>query len=258
MRLKVKIIFILLISFVKSNSQNIFPFSEEKKWFYVDTSLKPISKKYYSFVFPFIGQRGIVCQKGKYGVIDEKENFIIPCKYDTLTYDYPYFHTVLNKKPGTLNMAGKEIQIPLGGCGGTINTERSFWTYRKNGKIGLLDFRANPPDSLPNVYDELREYNSGIAFAKKGKKWGTINSLGKVITDFSLDSVFIVDFSDRDRYKLIKYISNGKVGFINGYGKIISPPIYKEICFNFGEFTLVSTTNGRAVYIDWNGRKFYN
>ncbi len=217
-----------------------------------------ISKKTYSFIFPFLGNRAIVQQKSKYGVIDEKENLIVPLQYDTISFYYPYFDCIKNKKTIRLDLNGKVIKLTYGECGGVTSTFRIFWTYKKNDKIGLLDFRkSNPPDSLPNIYDELYEYNAGVAFARIGKKWGTINSLGNIITDFTLDSVKIMEFSDRDKYKITKYFTKTGIGFINGSGKVITRPDYQESYFTDGELTLVRTTDNRLVYIDCNGRKFY-
>ncbi len=162
-------------------AQTPFPFRDGNKWFYVNDSLKPISKKTYSFLFPFLGNRAIVQQKKKYGVIDEKENQIVPFQFDTISFDYPFFDCMKNKKRIRLDLNGNVIKLNYEGCGGVTSNFRIFWTYEKNNKIGLLDFRkSNPPDSLPNIYDELHEYNAGIAFARIGKKWGTINSLGNV------------------------------------------------------------------------------
>lgn len=239
--------------------QDIFPFRQGDKWFYVDKSFKPISSKRYLFIYPFIGSRAVVRQNNKYGVIDDKEKTIIPFEYDTISYFYPYFDCVKNKNLYQIDLNGKIIPTITGACGGVTSSSRSCFTYTKGNKIGLLDFYKNStkPDSLPNKYDEFIEFNDGIAAVKIGKKWGIINCLGKVITDFILDSVVVTEYTNRDRDKLCKYFINGQMGFLNGLGKIVTTTKFKDLVFNYNEFSLVKINDNRLVYIDNKGREYY-
>lgn len=252
--------FLLFVLIYKSVAQNKSPFFHKNKWFYVDSSMTRASKNSYSFLFPYIGGYAVAKQNGKYGVIDGHEKAIISFQYDTIVFNgYPPFYCMRNKHEIWLDINEKPVPI-VRGCG--VNSSgRSFWTYKKNNKIGLLKFNLppEPTDSLPNIYDELHEYYEGIALVRIDKKWGTINNSGKIITPVSLDSVQIVNnYSDLDIHKPIEYYNKGNVGFINTKGVIITKPIYKAAYFTVGKFTLVSTSNNKLVYIDSKGHKYYD
>lgn len=258
--MRTTIIIILTFIFIdKLFCQEILPFRQGDKWFYVDTSFKPISSKTYSFIYPFIGTRAVVKQNKKYGVIDDKEKTIIPFEYDTISFYWPYFDCIKNKKYFQIDLNGKIIPSVIGACGGVTSSSRSCFTTVLNKKIRLLDFRKDgyKADTLPTAYDELIEFNDGIAAVRLGKKWGVINCIGGVITDFILDSVVVNQYSNRDRYVLSKYFINGKLGFINGFGKIVTTTKFKDIIFNYDRFSLVKINDNRLVYIDHKGLEYY-
>lgn len=239
-------------------AQNRFPFCQNNKWFYVDSTMKKVSAKTYSFLLPFHGAYAVVQQNNKYGVVDVNEKVIISFQYDTIAFNYtPPFYCIKNKVEIWLDEHEKSIPI-VRGCG-LSSSVRSFWTYKKNNKIGLLKFNSEPQstDSLPNIYDELHEYFEGIALVRIGKKWGTINSSGKTITPISLDSVQVENnYSDVDIHKPIKYYSGNYVGFINTEGVVITKPKYKDFYFTVGKFTLVRTLKDKLVYIDSKGYEY--
>lgn len=253
------VVIIILFSLSTLFAQNKFPYFEKNKWFYVDSTMKKVSKKTYSFVFPFQSGYAVAKLGNKYGVIDANEKTIISFQYDTIAFNStPPFYCIKNKITMWLNI--NEMPIIMEGTCGQSSIGRAFWTYKKNNKIGLLKFNTppNPTDSLPNIYDELHEYSEGIALVRIGKKWGTINSSGKTITNISLDSVQIVNnYTDFDIHKPIKYYYNNQVGFINSHGIVITKPKYKEFYFTIRQFTLVRTANNKLVYIDSNGKEYY-
>lgn len=249
----------ILFLFVLANSfaQNRFPFYESNKWFYVDSAMKKVSDKTYSFLLPFQGNYAVVKQNGKYGVIDYNEKIVVSFDYDTIsTNGTPPFYCMKGDSEIWLDANAKPIPI-IRGCG-LSSSGRSFWTYKKDGKIGLLKFNyPDKSDSLPNIYDELHEYFEGIALVRVGKKWGTIDNLGKTITPISLDSVQIVNaYTDFDIHKPIKYYSGNYVGFINAKGIVITKPKYKDFYFTVGKFTLVRTSKNQLVYIDSKGYEY--
>ncbi len=255
-------IFIFSIVIIFNNycfGQNIFPFKQSDKWLYVDKSFNPISSKTYSFIYPFIGTRAIACQGKKYGVIDEKEEVIIPFKYDTISYDYPYLYCIKSKKASQFDLNGKLVPIIIGACGGVTSSERSCFTIIKNKKIQILDYTKNAykPDTLPTQYDEFIEFSSGVAVVKISNKWQTIYCNGQFINEFHFDSVKVFEYSNRDKYRLSKYYVDGQMGFFNSSGKVITKPKFKELYFNYNEFSLVKTLDNRIVYIDNNGREYY-
>lgn len=257
--MKVIIIYLIVFLYINSlTSQNKFPFYQNKKWFYVDTTMKKVSKKEYTFLFPFQGNYAVAKQNDKYGVVDGNENVIISFQYDTIAFnENPPFYCIKNKKEIWLDIKEQPITMQYG-CGLSSSVVCMF-PYKKNNKIGLLKFNNNnQTDSLPNIYDKLYEYYGGIAIVKVGKKWGAINSDNKIVTPFILDSIQTdLNFSISDKHKLVKYFKQNKIGFLNTSGIIITKPIYKESYFTLGQFTLVRTIDNKLVYIDSKGRKYY-
>lgn len=248
----------IFIFFNNIYSQNKFPFSKNNKWFYVDTAMKKVSNKTYDFVFPFQGGYAVVKQNNKYGVIDGNEKTIISFQYDTIQFNYyPPFYCTKNKQMLCLDINEKPIRMEAT-CG-LSSSGHMFFTYTKNNKIGILQY--NQPyvaDSLPNIYDEFYEYFCGVAIVRIHKKWGTINLNNQIITPIALDSIqMILSLSDFDKYKLIKYYSKSKVGFINTSGVTVTKPKYKDSYFNLMQFTLVRTSKNKLVYIDSKGKEYY-
>lgn len=255
------VILYLLIFFYTNTfiSQNKFPFYHNKKWFYVDTAMKKVSKKVYTFLFPFQGNYAVAKQNDKYGVVDGNENIIISFQYDTIAFNnMPPFYCTKNKKEIWLDIKEQPINMQYG-CGLSSSVICMF-PYKKNNKIGLLKFNGNnnQADSLPNIYDKFYEYYGGIAIVKVENKWGTINSDNKIVTAFILDSIQTdLNFSISDKHKLVKYFNKNQIGFINASGVVITKPIYKDSYFTLGQFTLVRTLDNKLVYIDSKGRKYY-
>lgn len=244
----------------KSFCQTILPFREGDKWFYVSKSLKPISNKTYSFIFPYNEKRAIVQQNKKYGVIDDKEKTIIPFEYDTIAYYKPYFNCIKNEIEINIDENGEIDSLDyFGRCGGIIYTARSCFAIEKNNKILLLNFSKNDsiPDTLSTTYDELIEFNDAVAAVKIGKKWGIVNCAGKVITDFMFDSVSVVEYNSSNQDQLSQYFTNGQMGFLNCRGKIVTSAKFKDFIFSYNEFSLVLTNDDRLVYIDNKGREYY-
>ena len=254
----IAVIMLVLISFSNFIAQNRFPFVQNDKWFYVDSTMKKVSGKTYSFLLPFQGAYAVVKQNNKYGVIDVNEKVIISFQYDTISFNYaPPFYCIKNKIEIWLDENEKPIPI-VRGCG-LSSSVSSFWTYKKNKKIGILKFNyPNKTDSLPNIYDELHEYFQGIAIVRIGNKWGTINDSGKTITPISLDSIQVVgNYTTFDIHKPIKYYSGNYLGFINTEGVVITKPKYKDFYFTVRQFTLVRTSDNKLVYIDSKGKEYY-
>lgn len=258
--MKVIIIYLIVFLYINSlTSQNKFPFYQNKKWFYVDTTMKKVSKKVYAFLFPFQGNYAVAKQNDKYGVVDGNENVIISFQYDTIAFnESPPFYCIKNKQTVWLDTKEQPIVMQYG-CGQSSSV-RFMFPYKKNNKIGLLKFNDNnnQADSLPNIYDKLYEYYGGNAIVKVEKKWGTINSDNKTITPFILDSIQTdINFSISDKHKLVKYFNQKTIGFLNTSGVVITKPIYKDSYFTLGQFTLVLTIDNKLVYIDSKGRKYY-
>ena len=258
--MRTTITFILTTFFIGNLiSQTIFPFRQGEKWFFVNASFKPISTKTYSFVFPFKGQRAIVRQGDKYGVVDEKEKIIIPCTHDTIEYGSTFFFCIDKNVETCYDKNGYLFDHLLGLCGGSYGRAMTFYTYTKNNKIGLIVYNNShtKSDTLPNIYSEINEVEPNVGFAKLGDKWGVINSKGKIITNFTLDSIHVTETFDHSQYTLHKYYLSNTIGLINVHGKVVTPAKYKDSFFIYDKFTLVKTLDNQFGYIDHTGREYF-
>ena len=122
---------------------------------------------------------------GKVGIIDEKDNLIIPCNFESL-----------------------KLQ----------NIQNEEWIYfaKKNGKMGIIDSKGEW--IIQPQYDNMasQSYRSeGNFSASKNGKWGLISATNNVLVDFKYDSP-IEDFGYND-FTQVK--QDGKTGLIDKNGK---------------------------------------
>ncbi|HXB42347.1 MAG TPA: WG repeat-containing protein [Bacteroidia bacterium] len=249
-----------LIIICSVKGQELFPFREGNKWFYVDTSSRPVFKKTYSFLYPFKGKYAVVAEDNKYGIINKKGEAIIKCVYDTVFYDGRLpFYCIKNGKAFHIGEDGKEEINLLGYCGGSRGYMSHFNEYKRNNLIGMLiwNVKLNKYDSLPAIYDKLIENYRGIAFVKKENKWGILDRFGNLVADFIFDDVRVNGCADNSSYCYSIFSIAEKKGFISDIGKIIVPAKYVDAKFFDGRYALVETNDKKWGYINESGKEFF-
>lgn len=213
----------------------------------------------------------IVSKNYKFGLINAKGKFIIPCLYDDIyrnTGVLNLYGIELNGKYGLVDrFTGKVVlestydselyfnnriaQIEKAGKFGlyTANGNKVLaipqWDYigkiqeklilvNHNGKFGFVNL--NGTIQIPVQYDEADENinRNGLVAVRKRTKWGYVNSKGKEITPFKYDRLF--NFSEG----LSVFMLNDKYGFLDESGKEVFTAQYAEADNFFGGFAFVA------------------
>lgn len=175
----------------------------------------------------FINDYASVKKKGKWGVINQKQQVVIPFEYDSLGH---YTH--------------------------------HRFLITKNGKKGLI---TEKNDLITPLYDDLKRDFQGFAFAKVADKWQIINeTTGKAITEPFYDAIegldvglkaiesqyddtFIYTLSDEIYYQIFKVKKNNLYGWVNDQGKELTPIKYDKISRSYGGLSIVKVGNNYGV-----------
>ncbi len=144
-------------------------------------------------------------EEDQYGFLDEKGKLTIPCVYDSAEpFENGYAEVMLDDKKYAIDKNGERSEL----------TEPEY------------------------AFDEVLSFNEGLAAAKKGDKWGFINSNGEVLIDFIYNDypphkehlasgVYLAELFPKFSCGLLPIIrSDGdqyQSGFIDSSGKEVIP-----------------------------------
>lgn len=177
-------------------------------------------------VFPQMGG-AVAAKDGRYGITDFEGNFIVPAVYEDISYRgvFPDMIFVVSDK----------------------------------GKYGFLhvnELSEGCDGELPLCYDEVRDYQDGMAVIRVDGTYSIVDREGKLLLDFGHESVRLLESGlllvekngkyhladrtgtmlgngeydditqDGDRY-LVE--TNGSYGFLNAGGEEVIPPVYDVI-----------------------------
>ena len=101
---------------------------------------------------------------------------------------------------------------------------------------------------VPFKYDEVWDFNEGLAVVKLNGKYGYINKNGKEVTQLKYDREF--HFSEG----LAAVKLNGKYGYINKNGKEVIPIKYDDVD-DFSEGLASVNLNGKRGFVDKSGKE---
>ncbi|MCU0437657.1 MAG: WG repeat-containing protein [Raineya sp.] len=232
-------LFFFQLFFGLNNSQGLIPYNKNGQWGFCDASKKVIISPQYEEVELFIIDSNLVTKKpvmfanvkykGKWGLIDAQNNWLIPAKYTTpMQWDREhgrFYIQEMNYETGKgsfmmLNQEGKEL-------------------LKLNDLVNWRGFDKN-----------------GIAYVAVNEKVGFINRDGKILIPFQYDM-----WSPVTEYcyseGLFGIGKNGKFGFVNDKNQVVIPFIYEHNpmgmgCFENGKATVIK--NGQRVVIDKKGQ----
>ena len=154
-------------------------------WGYLDKNGKIAIPPIYEFVQNFQNGKAIAKKKGKWGVINAKNETIIPFEYDFIDY-----------LPGS---NGQFFVLEIHG--------------KKHGFVNALG-----QDVVPTDHDELNHFSEGIASVKSGHHWGFVDHQGRWIAKPTF--LAVRDFSDG----LAPVRTKDGWGYINKSGNIVIEP----------------------------------
>lgn len=168
-------------------------------------------------------------QNGKWGVLGEKNQVIVPFEYDYIS-KYQDGFAILQKDNNT-GFADEKGKIKFFSGKNVISTENANITNRiaveMNEKIGFVDREGNL--KIPFYFDAINPFSKqGYAAVEIDEKWGIIDTNGKFLFEpqFEVieDNAFIFDFMFEEGFeeisKLARAKQNGKWGYISMDKKI--------------------------------------
>ncbi len=186
-------------------------------------------------------------QDGKWGVIDNKGEVIIPLTYDEMvavpdnskdlfvaTYNIDYTNKTYSTK--VLDKTNREqltdyvkIKTVQNDYNGKIWYEKNILTYEQDGKIGLIDFSGK--ELTDELYDDVYAMpgiESIIVLVKDGQ-YGLLNSsTGSVVFNTEYQQIMSLDPTSY-AYGFIVKNDSGNYGLFDANNKQILDFNYKEI-----------------------------
>ena len=202
-----------------------------------------VSNKYYYLEQLFDKYFIAVAEEGKVGIIDNRDDEILPINYDviqrigdtnlieaynkttgileiydnTITKLANLDNATMQQEDNYIKLYSDTDTIYLGLDGKEIkNTEvfpnNELYAVKQNGKWGFADKSGNI--KVECIYDKVTDLNKyGFAGIRLGNKWGVVNKSGEIIVEpkYTLDS------------------ENGEPDFIGQYYKVVSG--YSEIYY---------------------------
>ena len=190
-----------------------------ERYGYIDKTGKVVIPFLYDHAYDFHEGLAKVHKKGGYGFINTIGELIIPCIYDDADFFQQGFAVVKKKgKLGLINRKGEEV-IPCNYKSLRKNPLYDFLIAKNDdGKCGIIN--KNNEELLPFIYDGggfgSSVLTEGIAYIKKNKKYGFVDSKGKLITDCIYNG-----FLQKNKEGFIKVQKDGKYVMINAEGKEI-------------------------------------
>ena len=202
-----------------------------------------VSNKYYYLEQLFDKYFIAVAEEGKVGIIDNRDDEILPINYDviqrigdtnlieaynkttgileiydnTITKLANLDNATMQQEDNYIKLYSDTDTIYLGLDGKEIkNTEvfpnNELYAVKQNGKWGFADKSGNI--KVECIYDKVTDLNKyGFAGIRLGNKWGVVNKSGEIVVEpkYTLDS------------------ENGEPDFIGQYYKVVSG--YSEIYY---------------------------
>lgn len=196
--------------------------------------------KNHRFIVPFgvydfadvygLGRKAIVANKGKYGIIDEYGELVLPLEYDFV--EQPsiysnYANIFLATKQNAVTVFDENLNvIPTKGIVSYWVWDGNVFVVNKENKVGLIDFDGK--QTIPFLYDTLYKEHSVPRIpgfiAKKDNFYGFISRKNEIIQPFNYKYIYAVKNGN------VVYVDkNNKVGIFHKDGKILIPFEYDAI-----------------------------
>lgn len=223
--------------------------------------------EYVSSCFQFGNETSAICvkQNGKYGLLNTKGEFVLPCEYDSIgirlvSETVDALCVKKDGKFGLINSNG-ELLIPYDYDSeiGLINDaySKSLALVSKGGKYGVLNLRT-----LSEIIPCQYEYSWGqrdfeIAFAgedllwlKKNGKYALINGHGNPLTGYLYSEVF-----NNVKYEICPVCKNGEWGFVDKTGKELPNSFHRDGIYYASGKAAFYRSGFNWIYFDTNGNE---
>lgn len=223
--------------------------------------------------------------KALYGIINEKGEDILPCKFDSIgEYEDGKAKVTLDYHTGYIDESGHEKY--------ELTKKDDIIIYRSPllDKLGVMDKNENI--LIPPIYDSIGDFIDGLAIVKIGKNsWtercGVIDMFGNLITEnvdynnvklfykgayatykdgkYTIkkvsDTTFALDFNGIGNFdeNYIVVRKDNHWGIVDYYGNVIIPIQFGEVVEFTKKNVLVKrhTQDSYVVEIGWDGKEVY-
>lgn len=228
-----------------------------------------------------INNKLILTKAGKYGVINDKANTLIPMEYDFIEADENYFYARKKSDWFVFNKFGRQISDKS--FEDLLPQSENLIATKRNGYWGFIDFQGD--EAIPYKFDEVSSFDHLTSRVKFLNGLGTINQFGEWICQPTYDDITIhkdgitearlksrIDLIDHDGNvifqtynKLTPYdggfieeTAEGKIGFIMRDGRIVKHPIFDEISFTSKDSILIAREDKYLSLATKGGDRFYS
>lgn len=202
------------------------------KFAYLDKNhnfIVPFNKYDFADVFG-LGRKAIVAYKGKYGIIDEYGELVLPLEYDFVEQPFlysNYANIFLATKQNSVTVFDENLNvIQIKGIVSYLDWDGKLYVENNENKIGLIDYDGK--QSIPFVYDTLYNEHSVPRIdgfiARKDGYYGFVSSENEIIQEFKYKYIYAVNDG-----KLVFVDQNNKCGIFYEDGKIKVPFEYDAI-----------------------------
>lgn len=207
---------------------------KSKVFLFVDSAtMLPITGKEWQDVFWFDKISGYAKVKvdGKWGVVNAREELVIPAVWDYVDVVNGMIILLTGKR--TCSILNDHLEEIIPADHPVINFDYTpygyFWLYSQIGSDTLYAFMNRAGKILIpfGQYDNFKGFPTKgyVAFRKNGA-WAVCDTLGNPITDFIYEDIFL---DEHDSCMIVK--REGRIGFIDIRSKEFIAPMYENADF---------------------------
>lgn len=219
-------------------------------WQYINTSGEVISDSIFFHGTNF--EEGRACVKytsSTAGYIDTNGRMVIEPMYDDCTPYFNGFSSVKkNARWGLINRSGRLVIDCLYDC--PLGYSEGLVVVCENKRWSFVDTFGRKVMKMPDSIIECGSFSHGTACVSSGKKFGLINTAGKITLPIAYEDL------ECWHEKFIKFaVDKDKYGLMTRDGRRITPPVYRDLYFSGkSDVIVVSHTFGYGL-IDSKGRE---
>jgi len=204
------------------------------EWGYLDKAGDINISPNYEYASDFRNEVGIVRKNNKWGVINAKDELVLECKYDAISFLENTNERILkvttnSEKYGIIDTLGQVlVDLQYDEIG---HFSEGRLAVRRNGLWGFVNQYGQ--EIIPCRFRTVNPFQEGLATVKLSSTWGVIDKQGDKVIDFKFSK--IGNFVNGLVWVNQKY----KIGFINKEGQFAIPAKFDK-AFDFeGELARV-------------------
>ena len=207
--------------------------SKNKTNIHLASTFERITTTTWQGVEPILKNIFLIKEKGKQGLIDDKNKILLNPEYDALLYTNGVFTLLKDRKFGTYNPTTKKLLKPA--FESNLIKYNQEWTIgRKENKLAFI----NPETKNPVFeFDEINFWTDSVALVKVNGKKALYSIFNKKIIMDNIGTFQIVNEFNNRRFAILS--QGNLLGVIGGESETILKPEFEELTFQRVNDTLV-------------------